>query len=207
VYQDADLSKLKPIYVDITELQRLTGTVYTLQKRVDLRLQGASFLSFDSETPEALRICYESVRTWIASDVVTPPAYVMEANRLGSMLFDADPDSSVRFVTCAPFGPLCIQAMSLERVRFKEAQENLLAEVQGRWSGAIYMRTFKTPNDKPYLFLGRHRVLVESSSRLAQHLHELVASGRRMRLAETIAHLQEDEEGYTPEAISDLLLN
>lgn len=207
VYQDADFSKLQPVYVDITELQRLTGTVFTLQKRVDLRRQGASFLSFDSESPAAMRVCYEAVRKWIATDVVTRPAYVMEANRLGSMLFDADPDSSVRFVTYEPFGPLCIQAMSLERVRFNGAQENLLAEVQGRWSGAIYLRTFQTPNDKPYLFLGRHRVLVEKSSRLAQHFRELANSGRRMRLAEAIAHLQEDEAGYTPEAISNLLLS
>lgn len=207
VCQDIDFSKVQPICVDLTELQRLTGTVFTLQNRVDIRLQGASFISFDTERPEALRIAYEAVRKWIASDFAMHPAYVMEANRLGSMLFDADPESSVRFITYAPFGSLCIQAMNLERVRFREAQENLLAEVRGRWSGAIYMRTFETPNHKPYLFLGRHRVLVESSSRLAQHLRELVASGRRMRLAETIAHLQEDEAGYTPGAISGLLLN
>lgn len=207
VYQDADFSKLQPIYVNLTDLQRLTGTVFTLQKRVDLRLHYASFISLDTESPEALRIAYSAVQKWIASDVVTGPAYVMEANRLGSMLFDADPDSSARFITSSRFGRVCIQAISLERVRFNEASENLLAEVKGRWSGAIYLRTFKTPNDKPYLFLGRHRVLVENSSRLAQHLRELVAFGRRMRVAETIAHLKEDEEGYTPEEISDLLLN
>ena len=207
VYQDAEVSELQPLCVDLTELHRLAGTVFTLQKKVELRLQGARFMSFDPEGPEALRIAYEAARTWIASDIIAQPAYVMEANRLGSMLFDADPDSSVRFIPHAQLGPICIQAMNLERVRFNEAQENILTKVHGRWSGAVYLRTFKTPNDKPYVFLGRHRVLVETSSRLGQHLRELVASGRRMRLAETIAHLQEDEAGYTPKEIGDLLLN
>lgn len=207
VCPDVDFSKVQPICVDLTELRRLTGTVFTLQKWADRRLQGANFISFDPERPEAPRIVYEAIQTWMASDLAMRPAYVMEANRLGSMLFDADPESSVRFIPYPRVGPLCIQAVSLERVRFNEAQENLLAEVQGRWSGAIYMRTFATLNNKPYLFLGRHRVLVESSSRLAQHLRELATSGRRMRLAETIAHLLEDEQGYTPAAIGDLLLN
>lgn len=205
VHEEVDFSRVQPIHVDLAGLQRLTGTVFTLQTRADVRIQGASFISFYAESPQALEVVYEAVRSWMASGLVTQPAYVMEANRLGSMLFDADPESSVTFVDHAPFGSLCIQAMSLERATFNAAPANILAEVQGRWSGAVYLRTFRTPTGKPYLFLGRHRVLVESSSPLSQHLHELVATGRRMRLAETIAHLQEDEAGYTPVAISALL--
>ena len=61
------------------------------------------------------------------------------------MLFDADPDSSVGFFTFAPFGPLCIQSMSLDRMRFDAAPTNVLAGIQGRWAGAIYLRSFRTP--------------------------------------------------------------
>ncbi|HEX5338916.1 MAG TPA: hypothetical protein VFW53_10815, partial [Gallionella sp.] len=184
---------------------RLTGTIFTLQKRADIRIQGACFISFNPEEPQTLGVVYEAVRAWIASDTVSTPAYVIEASQLGSMLFDADPESSVRFVELPGFGPLCIQEMSLERASFSTAPSNILTEVQGSWSGAIYLRSFNTPDGKPYLFLGRHRVLVERSSRLAQHLQELVAAGRRMRVAQTIAHLQEDEQGYMPEDIKDLL--
>lgn len=206
VCQDVDFSKVQPVCVDLNDLQRLIGTVFTFQKGESLQPQGAYRLVINTEEPRALQFAYEAVLRWIDSGVAMRPAYVMEANRLGSMLFDADPESSVRFVPYASVAFICIQAMSLERVRFNEGQGSILAQVKGRWSGAIYLRTFRRPDDKPYLFLGRHRVLVESSSRLAQHLRELVASGRRICLAETIAHLREDEQGYTPAEIGHLLL-
>lgn len=205
VHQNVDLAHVEPICVDLSRLQTMTGMVFTLQTSASVKLQGAAFISFYAEKPQALMVVYEAVRSWISSGVVTQAAYVMEANRLGSMLFDCDPDSSVRFVDHAPFSPLCIQAISLEGVNFKTSPSGILAQVQGAWSGAIYVRSFETPNGRPYLFLGRFRVLVESSSRLCQHLRELVVSGRRMQLAETIAHLKEDEAGYTPEAVRHLL--
>lgn len=205
VNQTDNFNQSSPIYIDLSGIRRLTGTVFTLQKRADIRIQGASFISFNPEEPQALGVVYEAVRAWIASGLVSLPAYVIEANRLGSMLFDADPESSVRFVGHSIYGQLCIQAMRLERASFNTAPSNIMTEIQGRWTGTIYLRTFNTPNGKPYLFLGRHRVLVERSSRLAQHLQELVAGGRRMRVAQTIAHLQEDEQGYMPEEIRDLL--
>ena len=129
----------------------------------------------------------------------------MQANRLSSMLFDADPQSSVRFVKHDQFGSLCIQTMNLDRVRYDAAPSNILAEVQGRWLGAIYLRVFERPDGKPYLFLGRHRLLVQSSSGLAQHFRELLDSGKRVRVVEIITLLQEDDAGYTPDAIRELL--
>lgn len=205
VSQSDNLNQGAPICIDLSGIQCLTGTIFTLQKRADIRIQGARFISFNPEESQALGVVYEAVRAWIASGTVSTPAYVIEASQLGSMLFDADPESSVRFVRLPSFGPLCIQEMSLERASFSTAPSNILTEVQGTWSGAIYLRSFDTPDGKPYLFLGRHRVLVERSSRLAQHLQELVAAGRRMRVAQTIAYLQEDEQGYMLEEIKDLL--
>ena len=196
---------IQPLHVDLAGLRCLSGTVFTLQTRADVRVQGARFISFDTERPEALQLACETVRNWMTSGQVAQPAYVMEANRLGSMLFDADPDSSVGFVTVALFGALCIQSMSLDRMRFDAAPTNVLAGIQGRWAGAIYLRSFSTPTNKPYLFLGRHRVLVERSSRLARHLLDLHESGRHMRIAETIVHLKEDEAGFAQEVIRELL--
>lgn len=202
---DCEFSQVQPLFADLTMLQRLTGMVFSLQQRASVRIQGSRFISFDPESHDALRVVYQAAQIWMKSDLVRPPVYILEANRLGSMLFDADPESSVRFVTLDTFGPVCIQAMSLDRANYSDPPSNILTEVQGGWAGAVYLRTFKTPTGKPYIFLGRHRVLVESSSRLAQHLRELASSGRRMLLAETIVHLREDEEGYTPEAIRALL--
>lgn len=65
--------------------------------------------------------------------------------------------------------------------------EGILAEVQGRWSGTIYLRNFGTPNGKPYVFLGRHRILVQKTSRLRSYLEGLKNEGRLIKLAETVA--------------------
>ncbi len=205
VSQLENFDKVTPIHIDLTELSRLTGTIYSLQNRADLRLTGSQHVSFNPEDPRALGYLYEVVREEITTNSVTSPAYVMEANRLGSMLFDADPESSVLFPRHAYFGFLCILEIALDRASFSTAPSNILTDIHGRWSGTIYLRSFKTPTDKPYVFLGRHRVLVDRSSRLALYLQELVAAGRRMRVAQTIADLQEDEQGYTPEEIKYLL--
>jgi hypothetical protein len=69
----------------------------------------------------------------------------------------------------------------------------------------VYLRDFVTPNGKPYTFLGRSSVLIQKSSRLRSRLENLKAEGRLIRLAETIAFLQDDEAGYTPAAVADLL--
>jgi hypothetical protein len=136
---------------------------------------------------------------------VSGPVFVMAADRRGSMLFDADPESSIHFVSDARYGQLCIQSISLARVKFDAPPENILAQVTGRWSGAIYLRAFETPSKKPYLFLGQHRVLIQRESQLARCLVEFNALGRKVQLAETIADLREDDEGYTPVSVRDLI--
>jgi hypothetical protein len=62
-------------------------------------------------------------------------------------------------------------------VGFAGPAAGILAEIQGRWSGAVYLRDFVTPDGKPYVFLGRSRVLIQKSSRLRSRLEDLKAEG------------------------------
>ena len=134
----------------------------------------------------------------------------MEPHRTASMLFDCDPNSTVEFFS-ALLPPamsavkVCVQRISLRNVNFARPPEGILAQIQGRWSGWIYLRDFEGPNGKPYAFLGRHRVLIQKSSLLRSYLEGLKADGRLIKLAETIALLQDDEAGFTPAAVADLL--
>jgi hypothetical protein len=205
VTQGTELSAVKPIHVDLAEIQRMNGTVSMIQQRVDMKLSGARYLSFDPETGDSLQIAYKAVQTWLAAGTIASPAYVMSANRLGSMLFDSDVESSIRVIGVQPFGAVCVQSVDLGRVRVDSAPQNILAEIHGRWTGAIYLRKFNLPTSKPYVFLGRHRVLVDRASSLASHLQDLVVTGRRMRLAEVVADMKEDDEGFTPQSIKDLV--
>ena len=100
---------------------------------------------------------------------------------------------------------VCIQRISLGNVCFTGTPQNILAEVQGRWTGAIYLRDFATPNGRPYAFLGSRRILIQKSSRLRSYLEDLKNENRLIKLADTIALLRNDEAGFTPAAVADLL--
>jgi hypothetical protein len=134
-------------------------------------------------------------------------SFVLEPNELASMLFDCDPESTVEFALTN--GPLTtsvvIQRMRIENVRFSDGPQRILAEVRGRWTGAIYVREFTTPNGRPYVFLGRHRVLVHSNSPLTAFLEELKAQGRLTKIADTVALLKQDEAGYSSKELSGLI--
>lgn len=205
VTSEGEVDQIAPIHVDLTGLQKLVGTIFFLQKRADKRINASTFLPLNPEDRFALGVVLAAAQDWVRSGAVASPVYVMEANRLGSMLFDADPESSVRFVGLEHFGNLCIQAVSLERTVFNGAPRNILAQIQGKWTGTVYLRSFQTPDRKPYLFMGRHRVLIEKSSNLAKHLQDLISADRRTQCVEIITLLQEDEAGYSPEEIQHLL--
>jgi hypothetical protein len=55
------------------------------------------------------------------------------------------------------------------------------------------------------VFLGRHRVLVEASSRLKVYLEDLKSQSRLTKMADTIALLKQDEAGYPPKELSSIL--
>ncbi len=195
------LSEQAPVYARADELHTLKGKVFFMQQRPFIKMPDGRFASFENEGEAGLSF----VKGMLASlSGAAEPIYVMEADRSASMLFDADPDSSVLYLPAAQFGHLCLQVVQLERVDTCQPGK-VLSEVRGRWSGTLYLRDFETPNGKPYAFLGRHRVLISRSSALATHCQDLADSGRRARLAGLVADLLEDEQGYTPPSVADLL--
>lgn len=199
------LEDVEPLHFDLNSLRQLRGAVYTLQTRKDVPVQGAQYLSFNSEGPEAVAVTYAAVQSWMEHGKAERPAYVIETNHLGSLLFDGDPDSSVDYVSVGPFRNLCIQSIKLDRVRFEEPPTDVITGIQGRWAGTVYFRNFTAATGKPYQFLGRSRVLIQRSSRLAQCLQNLRDTGRMLRIAEMVTFMTEDEKGYSNDALSTLL--
>jgi hypothetical protein len=204
VIADKGIEDSAPVHVDLHGLRRLSGTIFVMQQqpRVDVGLGRGVYMELGDL--HAATITHTIVRAWLAAGIVSEPAYVMAADRVGSMLFDADPESSVGFQQAAS-ALLCIQFADFGRMSFDAPPANITAEVQGRWSGTVYDRKFSTPDGKPYLFLGRHRVLVKRSTALAGHIAKLAMENRRIAIADVAADLQEDERGFTPDAISHLL--
>jgi Histidine kinase-, DNA gyrase B-, and HSP90-like ATPase len=204
VSPERSFSEAVPFYVDLNGLKTLSGELYFIQRRPMLENGGESPLNIGLDTGDAV-LSYDAVRYLMNVGVILGAAYVIVADRLSSMMFDADPESSVRFHANSQLGFLCVQNSKIDRMSLDAPPKNILAEVQGRWSGAIYSRQFTTPVSKPYLFLGRHRVLVARSSTLASHIEKLSAENRKLEIASLIADLKEDEQGFTSEAVSRLL--
>ncbi|SPJ25377.1 HD domain-containing protein [Palleronia abyssalis] len=195
------LSGEGPLYAKADELPALKGKVFFMQQRPIAKMPDGRLISLENEGEASLSLVKGLLAGLFSA---AEPIYVMESDRSASMLFDADPDSSVLYVTVPQFGHLCLQMVQLERVDTHQPGK-VLADVRGRWTGTLYLRDFEAPNAKPYVFLGRHRVLINRSSPLARHFQDLADNGRDAKLASLVADLQEDQEGYTPPSVADLL--
>jgi hypothetical protein len=204
VSADKKCEEVVPLYLDLDGLQRLSGTVFFMQRQPENYRGHGNRYHIELDSASATRISYDIVSSWMIDGSVTEPAYVMAADRVGSMLFDADPDSSVRSQLTSR-GTFYVQCANFNRMSFDRPPTGILKEVQGKWAGAVYEREFKTFPSKSYLFLGRHRVLVAKSSPLAAHIAKLAAENRKLEIANLIADLQEDEQGYTPATVARFL--
>jgi hypothetical protein len=198
------LQAAKARYLNLSALTKQNGIVWVIQNSVSTPLGG---LRLNYIPPESLvSVAYQYAQNQLVRDGTSKEMFVVEPDGAASMLFDNDQESSVEFCRLlgAAGGQICIQKMNLANVRFEDTPEGILAEVRGRWTGVIYVREFATPNGRPYVFLGRHRVLIQRSSRLVSYLEDLKSAGRLIKLAETIALLKEDEAGFTPATIASL---
>lgn len=208
VRQGGDVRTVPPEYSNLTALAKRSGTIWVSQNTYLIPVGGGKFASFDPES--LLPFAYFHATNRLKEIGAQEDMFVVASHRVASMLFDCDPDSTVEYFKAllrpgAPAVDVCIQRISLGNVRFSGTPDGILAEVHGRWTGTIYLRNFVTPNEKPYVFLGRHRVLIQKTSRLRSYLEGLKNEGRLIKLADTIALLKDDEVGFTPAALADVL--
>lgn len=196
-----------PIYWDLRTLSQQNGRVFFVQNEIK-DTNGRTLYGFTGAERFTESI-YKFVHQYLVDNGETiEHTYVMETNRLASMLFDADPRSTVLlFNIKTQIGQniiLYLQSVTLGNIDYQtRIEENILCSIRGRWSGTIYLRSFQA--NKPFLLLGRHRILIERSSTLAEHLQDLYNDGKLVKLAETIFQLSEVEEGYCSEEIRQFL--
>jgi hypothetical protein len=166
VESGASFESSKIRYMNVIQLSKQSGIVWVIQNSYSKPIGGTRQIYV---TPEQLApAAYLHAQARLAQFGTGTKMFVVEPDREASMLFDCDRDSTVEFFSPPRLGggQVCIQRIGLNNVRFGEAPENIVATVQGRWTGAIYSREFSTPNGCPYVFLGRGRVLILESSRL-----------------------------------------
>ena len=203
-----DCRQTVPSFFDLRALSNQSATVFVIQNSYAIPVGGGRLASFPAEA--LVQFAYLYALREIQEARVKGKVYIATPDRAASMLFDCDRASTVEFfnATLPPIQSpvnVCIQRFALSNVRFASLPDDILAEVTGSWSGAIYRREFTTPNGKPYVFLGRHRVLIQKSSRLCLFLEDLKKQGQLIKLAGTIALLKDDESGFVPPSLAGLL--
>lgn len=198
------IETVQPIFANLEQLQGMTGFGWVLQNHIETQLSDGRFSTIYSE--QLLPQAYALVQSLVIQGEVSESSFLLDPNRRASMLFDADPHSTVKWVSIGQSGlRACLQRFDLAKHHPEKARHGILAEIQGRWSGAIYTRNFEHPEGKPYVFLGRYRVLIQPASRLHIRIAELKADGRLLGLASLINDLQEDNAGFTPDSLRGLL--
>ncbi|WP_159389515.1 ATP-binding protein [Pseudomonas sp. S34] len=200
--QSFNQAKVNTKHVNLDQLSAMKGIVWCLQaQRRQFNSRGVQY--FPIEAPEALEIAYAWVQKQQQHLSENIPVYITQPDRNFSLLFDND-NASFTHVTSLPH-ELCFLAVNLGRINYKEVAADIIPNIGGGWAGTIYWRKFDTADNKPYLFLGRHRVLVKPGTALQAHIKALATDARFSAIADIVKLLQEDEAGHIPEALTGLL--
>ena len=138
----------------------------------------------------------------------TERAYVSGPYVEASLLFDNSHDVTIHVI---PMGnserdgkfELYVAEISTDVVRSETEHSWVIAQVRGRWSGTIYERPLKpTVGRKEFVFLGRHRLVVQKGSRLAEVIRLLASEGKTFAMAELASKLHEASNGYVNEELA-----
>lgn len=195
-------------HLDWNGLRKLSGTCFVAQTALDF--PAPEGLSQSIYPEQLLPIAYAAAAIIKHREGLAEPVYVLEANRRASMLFDADPKSTIQEVGL-PIGPggtnaqMVLQRWGLQNLTLNPAEHQIISTVQGRWTGALYARDFESHRGVPYAFLGRHRVIIKADSKLYDQCKLLKQQERLSKLAELIDDLQLHSQGFDPESVRTLL--
>jgi hypothetical protein len=192
-------------HVDWNGLQKLSGSCVVAQTTLDFPAPEGQFRGL---YPERLTDLAYAAATSIKRQEV--PLYLLEADRRASMLFDADPTSTIQTIPLRvnPGGApahLVLQRWNLQRMTLDTDRHQIIAKVQGRWTGALYSRNFESHRGVPYAFLGRHRVLIKQGSKLHERCRVLAEQKRFVKLADLVDDLQLHSQGFDPKSVRGLV--
>ena len=161
-------------------------------------------MHFNLEDRRALEIAYALAQK-SAEEHPGESVYLVKPDRTFSMLFDNDPSAKASVWSVMGQLDLCLLSIRLRRVNYEDAPIEVVPEIHGPWAGAMYWREFQTPDNKPYLFLGRSRLLIKSGSSLQAHLKTLADEKRFAAIANFINLLKEDEAGHNVPSLTNFL--
>lgn len=194
-------------YVDLARLRQMEGEVFCLQDRLMASVGQGQHLTLDPESEQALHLVYEIARRRNTQGSSHIPRYITRANRMSSMLFDGDPDASLDIISLPQFGKAVIQRTSLQRMRYEGERPTSIASVRGRFSGTVYSLNFEPRDGKPYVQLGRYRMVVLRGSYLEHHVTELESDGRQTKIADLMSKLSDDAQGFSSQEVMQFMLS
>ncbi len=188
------------LHLDWLSLSKLQGTCLVSQTTVNFPAPDGQFHGIYPQ--QQTELAYQAAVSIKLRERSSEPLYLLEPNRRASLLFDADPKSTVHMVALGNSDVhLLMQRWSLQNLSLDPTEHQIIAKVHGRWSGALYSLDFEHPIGNPYLFLGRHRVVIKRSSKLHEHCSSLAEQNRLGKLADFIGELELHSQGFESEAV------
>lgn len=193
------LQQAAVLHLDWQSLSKLQGSCLVTQTTVSFPAPDGQFRGIYPE--QQTELAYDAAVKIKLREGSSESLYLLEPNRRASLLFDADPTSTVQIVVLGGSNVhLLMQRWRLQNLILDPAQHQIIAKVQGRWTGALYSRDFEHPLGNPYLFLGRHRVVIKRGSKLHEHCSALAEQKRLSKLADLMEELQLHSQGFESEA-------
>jgi hypothetical protein len=198
VESGVDFNSVMPIYVNLDTLLGMEGTIWLSQNSYKLTNNSPYGPNHYLHAENTVQIVFDIARSRFSTDA---DIYVIEPNRPASMLFDCDPESSIDFITLRDSINFCIQTINIASIDPNLKNEYIYDGVSGQWTGTIYLKCFSNPTGYPFIFLGRHRVLIEKNTKLSRIITELHSQKRFRKLAYIINLLNEAEQGFLSEEL------
>ncbi|WP_233080906.1 HD domain-containing protein [Rheinheimera soli] len=189
-----DFFEVKPLYVNLGTLLKMSGEIWFNQNSYNIR-------SRYTPAEDLTNVAYQVAQSFLGK---YKDIYIAEPNRPASMLFDYDESSTIKIIPFNGFN-FCIQIISIGSINPTSKSKDILDGIRGQWAGTVYLKTFKTLNSLPFKFLGRNRILVQKGSKLSNSIIALYNKNRFRNLATIIRLLDDAEKGYISEDLTGYL--
>ncbi|KUO78200.1 MAG: hypothetical protein APF81_26455 [Desulfosporosinus sp. BRH_c37] len=126
------------------------------------------------------------------------PQYLIEPSIESSMLFDNCPDSKIFIIPTDQF-KLYLMAIPIESLDLKK-HSHIMGHVQGPWAGTIYENEIIKPKSEyNFVFLGRHRIILNRNSELALYIRGHYQEGKIFTIANILNKLYEAKNRHLDE--------
>lgn len=188
-----EINKAKVIYKSLDEILKMNITIYTCQSYI------MKYNFYRISTEEIFKHYHILSRNLIELD----DCFYHEASLETAILFDNQPDSSILQIQIPDNfgGEIKIPYLKINpsKVNFSSRSNGYLGNVQGVWSGSIYIK--EIIGNTQYSFAAQHTIVIPPRTALSMRIEKMYAEGQYYKLCSLISKLSQAENGFIDDEV------